>query len=90
MTWVRPGLCDMLVLLKKKKALLFIEMKLPREKGKKWQLLKSKSDTDNENQLAWIEELSKVENVDAVMCFWCEDAIRVLEMAENVGTEKKA
>jgi hypothetical protein len=35
MMGVRPGLCDMLILLKTKKALLFVEMKLPREQGKR-------------------------------------------------------
>lgn len=66
---LRPGLPDLLVIAKNK--LLFIEMK--RVKG---------SATSNE-QVEWVAELNKIENVEAKICYGAIEAINFIDLNNN-------
>lgn len=76
-TWVRAGVPDIMIILKRW-ALLFIELKKV-----KWKRGGMNGSTVSEFQASWIEELSKIDNVDACVCHWFEDAKNMIEILEK-------
>lgn len=77
MEWVYKGVPDMMIILKRN-SLLFIELK--KEKWIKWWLNWSKIWPEQEK---WIEALSRIDNVDAVIAHWCEEAKNYITLLEN-------
>ena len=71
-TWLNPGLCDLVIILKRK-SLLFLEMK---------RVEKSLSDT-SDRQIAWINKLNQLQNIQAEVCYWSEEAIKMIQKIEN-------
>lgn len=71
-TGLNPGLSDLVIILKRK-SLLFLEMK--REE-------KSLSNTSNW-QIQWINELNQLENIQAEIAYWSEEAIEIIKNIEN-------
>ena len=82
LTWLKPWLCDMLIILKRG-SILFIELKRQKRVLKSWKLWKSPSVISKE-QLHWIKELNKCDNVEAQICYWAKEAIEVVEKMENL------
>ena len=81
-TWLKPWLCDMLVVLKRG-SLLFIEMKLPRKVLKNGSLWASPS-TVSEEQKKWIEILGNIDNVMAEISYGCDHAIELVDQYEKI------
>lgn len=70
--WVTKWFPDLTIILKRW-SLLFIELKR-----------QSKSlSRVSEEQKFWIEELNKIKNVEAKVCYWAKDWIRIIEEMEN-------
>jgi hypothetical protein len=63
-------------------SLLFLELKRPRPILKNWKLWKSPS-IISEEQKKWIETLSRIDNVESVICFWYKEAIDIIQMLET-------
>ena len=70
--WVTKWYPDITIILKRW-SLLFIELK--RKK-------KSLSRVSNEQKF-WISELNNINNVQAEVCYWAEEAIRLIEELER-------
>ena len=68
MLWVRGWLPDLLIILKRW-SLLFLEMK--KCKWKRWWANGTKV---SDKQKEWISALNKIHNVEAVVCYWYEEA----------------
>ena len=81
-TWLNPGLCDMLIILKRG-SLLFIEMKLPGKILKKWGIGASPSKV-SDVQKVWINSLGEVDNVGAIISFWSKEAIEKIKYYESL------
>jgi len=71
-SWVKKGVPDFLIILKRN-SILFIELK--RKK-------KSLSKVSKE-QKEWISFLNKCKNVEAVVAYWAENAIKLINEYEN-------
>lgn len=82
MTWVSPGLCDMLIVLKRW-SLLFLEMKLPGKVLKSWKIWASPSKV-SDDQKRWIEILSNIDNVMACIWYGCDHAKEQVQYFENL------
>lgn len=80
-TWVRKGIPDLLIILKRG-SLLFLELKRPWKLLKSWKIWASPSTVEPE-QLEWIEKLSKIDNVEALLVYGAIEAIRAIEMLEK-------
>ena len=76
---------DMTIILKSNK-LLFIELKRQKRVLKNGKLWKSPS-TVSEEQIEWQDRLNKIPNVQCNICYWCEEAIRVIKELENISSE---
>lgn len=74
-----PDYCIIL----KRWALLFLELKRQKRILKSWKFWASPSKI-SEEQIKWIEELEKLENVAAEICYWAEDWIRIIEEYEKI------
>ena len=72
--WVRPWMSDLIVLLKNKPAVLFLEMK--KSRGKKWGMNGS---VYWEHQLGWQEEINKVPSCQYIFAHWFEEAKAIIE-----------
>ena len=70
--WVSKGVPDFLCILKRW-SLLFIELKRAK---------KSLSKVSKEQQ-SWIDELNKLTNIEAHICYWCKEAIKLIESLES-------
>lgn len=79
--WTSPWFPDYCIILKRW-ALLFIELKRPKKILKSGKLGASPS-TISEEQLQWIEELSKIDNIDACIAYWYEEAIKLITFFET-------
>lgn len=71
--WLKPWVPDFMILLKRS-SLLFIELKRAK---------KSLSKVSKEQQ-AWIDSLNTIQNVQAVACYWAEEAINTILKIENL------
>lgn len=82
---VSSGVPDMCIVLKRG-SLLFIELKRTleatdyRKDGK----IGSKAPKASKEQLEWIEELNKIDNIDARVCFGFEEAKNYVLYCENI------
>ena len=72
---------DYMIILKRW-SLLFIELKRRKKILKNWKLWASPSKVSDE-QKEWIKALSQVENVEAKIAHWWEEAVRIVEEMEN-------
>lgn len=79
---VRAGFPDLCVILKRK-SLLFIEMKLPKKQLKNWKLSTSNSKV-SDYQKAWVEKLNELQNVEAFVAYWSDEAINIINTLENL------
>ncbi len=66
----------------KNKALLFIELKRQKRKLKNWKLWKSPS-VVSEEQKEWIKKLNEIPNIQAEICYWADEAIKLIEYLED-------
>ncbi len=80
--WVNKWFPDYCIVLKRW-SLLFIELKRKKRILKNWKLWKSPSVISKE-QKKWIAELNKIQNIQAEICYWSDEAIRVIERIEGV------
>lgn len=69
MEWVTKGFPDYTIILKRN-SLLFIELK--KVKGKKGGLNWSKISLE---QKEWIQDLQNIDNIEAKVCHWAQEAI---------------
>jgi hypothetical protein len=72
----------MMIILKTNK-LLFIEMKLPWRILKNWKRWVSPSRI-SEDQKEWIKKLNEINNIQAEICYWSEEAINLIKRLENI------
>ena len=79
--WVSPWVPDMMIILKRW-SLLFIELKRRKKVLKSWKLSSSNSRV-SEEQKKWISELNKIPNIEACICYWAEEAIKLIEEMEE-------
>ena len=79
--WVSKWVPDMMIILKKW-ALLFIELKRQKKILKSWKLSSSNSQISAE-QVNWINELNKIKNVQAEICYGADEAINLIKRLEN-------
>jgi len=79
--WVSKWFPDFCIILKRR-ALLFIEMKRQRPIGKTWKILKSPSSISIE-QIEWIEAINNCNNVEARICYWAEQAKKIIKELEK-------
>lgn len=77
--WVRQWMSDLIILLKNKPAILFLEMKKAR--WKQWWLNWS---VVSEFQLSWQEEINKVPSAQYTIAHWYEEAILEIESLEII------
>ena len=82
--WLKKWFPDFLIILKRW-SLLFIELKKPRNKKSNWEYYALSSDWINisEEQEYWVNELNKIDNVDAYFCFGFEDAKKLIDSLEK-------
>lgn len=80
--WVSAWVPDMMIILKRW-SLLFIELKR-RKKVLKSGKLSSSNSKVSEEQKKWIEELSKIPNVQAEVCYGSNEAIALIEKLEKI------
>lgn len=80
--WVRKWIPDFCVILKRS-SLLFIELKRQRKILKSGKLWASPSKISTE-QKKWIQELNQIKNVWAELCYWADEAIKMIEKIENI------
>ncbi len=66
----------------KRNSALFIELKRKRKILKSWKLWSSPSKV-SEEQKDWIKELNEIANIEAHICYWAEEAIRLIEEMEE-------
>lgn len=85
--WVTKGYPDTTIILKRW-SLLFVELKRQRRVLKSWKLWKSPS-VISEEQKKWIEELNKIDNVQAEIGYGAADAINIINRIENEHKNKK-
>lgn len=78
LTWLRPWLCDILIILKRG-SLLFIELK--KKKWKRWGMNWS---TISDEQLDWIDKLQNIDNIEACICHWHEESIEKIVSCEKM------
>lgn len=71
------------VIILKRGSLLFIELKRQRIVLKNWTLWRSPS-TVSKEQKQWIEELNKLDNIQAEIAYGHEEAISIIERIENI------
>lgn len=79
--WTSPWFPDYCIILKRW-ALLFIELKRPKKILKSWKLGASPSSV-SEEQLEWISQLSRLDNIEAQICYGCTEAINLINLLEN-------
>jgi len=79
-SWCRPWIPDFVIILKKW-ALLFIELKRKRKILKSWKLWASPS-VVSEEQKQWKEKLNELENVACEICYWSDEAIKTINNYE--------
>lgn len=79
--WLQKGVPDYLIILKRW-SLLFIELKRQRKILKSGKLWASPSKVSDE-QKKWIAWLSAVENVEARIAYWCDEAVKIVEEMED-------
>ena len=82
LTGVKPWLCDMLIVLKNW-WLLFIELKRLKKVLKSWKLSTSNSSI-SENQQEWIDALNNINNIQAEICYGCDESIEIIKRIEIV------
>jgi len=78
--WVTKGFPDITIVLKRR-SLLFIELKKQGNilnNGKRW----VSSWKVSEEQKKWIETLSRVDNIEACVCYGAEEAINLIKKIE--------
>lgn len=73
-----PDYCIIL----KRRSLLFLELKRKRKTLKSWKLWSSPSKVSEEQKI-WIKELNEIANIEAHICYWAEEAIRLIEEMEE-------
>lgn len=71
--WLKAWLPDLLIILKRW-SLLFLELKRAKKSLSKV----------SEFQKKWIEELNNIQNVQAVVCYWTEEATNTILKIENL------
>ena len=77
--WVRPWMSDLIVLLKNKPAVLFLEMKKA-----KWPNWGMNGSVVSQFQLGWQEEINKVPSCQYSIAHWFTEAKELIERLENV------
>ena len=78
--WVTKWFPDICIILKWE-SLLFIELKRQKRVLKSWKLWASPSVVSLE-QIQWIQELNKIDNVEAHICYWADEAINLIKTIE--------
>ncbi|PZM81822.1 hypothetical protein DLH72_04980 [Candidatus Gracilibacteria bacterium] len=78
---VSAGVPDMMIILKRG-SLLFIELKRRKKILKSGKLSTSNSKISKE-QIEWIEELNKIPNVEACVCYGADEAWEKVQELEN-------
>ncbi len=70
----------------KRGALLFIELKIPRTKKKNGEYKAFSSDgiEMRQNQVEWIQTLDDIDNVRACFCYGFDEAKRIIQESENI------
>lgn len=82
--WLKPWFPDYMIILKRW-SLLFIELKKSRTKKQNWELKALSSDWIHisDEQKYWISELNKIDNIQANICFGCNEAIETIKSIET-------
>lgn len=80
--WVTKWFPDTCIVLKRG-ALLFVELKRCRNVLKNWTIWASPS-TVSQEQIEWVDQLNKIFNVQANICYGHKEAIEVIERIEKV------
>lgn len=78
--WLSPWFPDFCIVLKRN-SLLFIELKRQKPVSKTWKVLKSPSIISPE-QILWIDTLNNIQNVEAHICYWFEEAKNLINIIE--------
>lgn len=79
--WLSPWVPDFMIILKTYR-LLFIELKRQKRVLKSWKLWASPSIISPE-QIKWQDELNKIDNVRAEICYWANEAIKRIKEYET-------
>lgn len=79
--WLNKWFPDYCIILKRW-ALLFIELKRKRTIKQNWEPWASPSKVSDE-QLDWVSQLSKLDNVDCQICYWHKECIELINLLEN-------
>ena len=79
--WVTKGFPDTTIILKRW-SLLFIELKRIKRTLKNWKLWESPSKVSIE-QINWQKELSNLENIESLICYWADEAIQKIKELEE-------
>lgn len=79
---VTKGFPDIVIVLKRK-SLLFIELKRQRETWKNWGLIASPSKVSDEQKM-WCNTLDKINNIWACICYGHKEAIEKILYYENL------
>jgi len=78
--WKSAWVPDYIIILKRK-SLLFIELKRSKKVLKNWKLWASPSKVKPE-QINWVNTLNTIQNVEAHICYWFEEAITKIQEIE--------
>lgn len=76
--WLRPWIPDLMIILKRW-SLLFIEMKKPR-----WPKGWMNGSKISDDQRFWLNNLKKINNIDARVAHWFEEAKRIVRECEEL------
>lgn len=80
-SWCRKWVPDFIILLKRN-SILFIELKRQKKTLKNWKLWASPS-VVSEEQKEWQKRLNAIDNVEAYISYWYEEAINIINFCEN-------
>lgn len=83
--WTSPWFPDYCIILKRG-SLLFLELKKKRTRKKNGEYKAISSDwiTISPEQAKWIEKLDNIDNVGALIAYWCEEAIEKIQELEKI------
>lgn len=82
--WLSPGIPDFMIVLKTW-WLLFLELKRtlePTDYRRDWKL-KSSAPCPSDEQLEWLQTLADIDNVDAIVAYWYEQAKNLISEYDN-------
>ena len=84
--WVSPWVPDFFIVWEWQ-CILWIEMKRQKPIGKRWLPISSPSKVSPE-QIEWCRLLDTIPSVQAEICYWCQEAIELVERIDKFLKEK--